>query len=166
MLRVPFTKITPWRKWEVLMVFFCRSVHCLDSRDWMSAHSSPGVATCSVTSVLSGPSAVTWKSFDPEACSLSHNSIACMPTTCQHCCLFKRSWQKKFKVVPGRNVKAFCSGGFDHVCGLTELSLSLVEVYMPGRGNSVSSKATVGWYHSLKISQRWERVGQWSRTFY
>lgn len=98
MLRVPFTKITPWRKWEVLMVFSCCSVHCLDIRSWMSAHSSPVPATCSVTSVLWVPSAVTWESFGLEACSLPHNSTSCMPTMCRHVCLFKRSWQKNVKL--------------------------------------------------------------------
>lgn len=93
MLRVPFTKITPRRKWEVLMVCCC-SVHCLDSRNCMSAHSSPGLATCPVTSELPVPSAGTWKSFGLEACSLSHSSISCMPTMGRHGCLFKRSWQK------------------------------------------------------------------------
>lgn len=55
-------------------------------------------------------------------------------------------------MVLGRNVKVFCLGGFDYVCGLIELSLLFVEVYMLGRGNFVFLKVIVGWYYLLKIS--------------
>lgn len=95
MLRVPFTEITPQRKWEVLTVFFLCCVHALEIRNWMSVHSSPGAANCYVTSVLCGPSLVTQEIFGPKAFSFSHNSISCKPTMCWHSCLFKmkRDWK-------------------------------------------------------------------------